>query len=69
MNDNQRETLINWLNDAHALEQDIVETLERQIDQLDTTPNVQEKVREHLETTKNQASRLKECPLPRLRIR
>ena len=61
MHDNQKDTLTTWLKDAYAMEQGIVELLERQIGQMDDMPDAQEKVREHLELTKSQAERVKDC--------
>ena len=61
MNDNQKDTLTTWLKDAYAMEQGIVEVLERQLGQMDDMPAAQEKVRQHLELTKNQAERVKDC--------
>ena len=61
MNDNQRDVLATWLKDAYAMEQGIVEILERQIGQMDDMPAAQEKVRQHLELTKTQAERVRAC--------
>jgi|SRR5215208_6679434 len=61
MNDNQKDTLVTWLKDAYAMEQGIVEILERQIGQLDDMPDAREKVMQHLELTKTQAERVKAC--------
>jgi ferritin-like metal-binding protein YciE len=61
MHDNQKDTLTTWLKDAYAMEQGIVELLERQIGQMDDMPDAQEKVRRHLELTKSQAERVKDC--------
>ena len=61
MMDNQRDTLATWLKDAYAMEQGIVEILERQIEQMDDMPDAQEKVVQHLELTKTQADRVRAC--------
>jgi ferritin-like metal-binding protein YciE len=61
INDNQRDTLTTWLKDAYAMEQGIVEILERQIGHFDNVPEAQEKIREHIELTKTQADRVREC--------
>ena len=57
----QTETLTTWLKDAYAMEQGIVEVLERQIGQMDDMPEAQEKMREHLELTKTHAERVRDC--------
>jgi ferritin-like metal-binding protein YciE len=59
--DNLRETLSTWLKDAYAMEQGIVEILERQIDQFDDMPEAQAMVRQHLEATRNHADRVRGC--------
>jgi len=61
MMDNQRDTLATWLKDAYAMEQGIVEILERQIEQMDDMPDAQEKIVQHLELTKTQADRVRAC--------
>ena len=61
MMDNQRDTLATWLKDAYAMEQGIVEILERQIEQMDDTPDAQEKIVQHLELTKTHADRVRAC--------
>ena len=61
MHTDQKDTLVTWLNDAYAMEQGIVEILERQIDQFEDMPDAQQKVRQHLELTKNQAERVRAC--------
>ena len=61
MRENQRDTLATWLKDAYAMEQGIVEILERQIGQMDDMPDAKEKVRQHLELTKTHADRVRSC--------
>jgi len=61
MNDNQMDTLRTWLKDAYAMEQGIVEVLERQIDRFEDMPDAQGKIRQHLELTKTHADRVRGC--------
>lgn len=61
MDNTEKDILIRWLNNAYAMEESIVETLERQVDQLDEMSEVKEKVQEHIEITKNQADKVKKC--------
>ena len=61
INDNQRDTLVTWLKDAYAMEQGIVEVLERQMDHFEDMPEAQEKIRQHIELTKTQADRVRDC--------
>jgi ferritin-like metal-binding protein YciE len=57
----KREQLISWLNDAYAMETDITRNLEGQMQQTEDTPEVHDKIQEHLEQTKSQAERVKAC--------
>lgn len=59
--DNLRDTLSTWLKDAYAMEQGIVEILERQIDQFEEMPEAQSMIRRHLELTRDQAERVRSC--------
>ena len=61
MTDNQRDTLATWLKDAYAMEQGIVEVLERQLEQMDEMPDAREKIVQHIELTKTQADRVRAC--------
>jgi len=61
INDKQRDTLTTWLKDAYAMEQGIVEVLERQIGQFEDMPEAQEKIRQHIELTKTHADRMQDC--------
>lgn len=65
MNESQHEkqmdTLRTWLKDAYAMEQAIVEILERQIGQFEDMPDAQMKLRQHLALTKTQAERVRGC--------
>ena len=61
MHDKQMDTLRTWLKDAYAMEQAIVEILEKQIPQFDDMPDAQMKIRQHLELTRTQADRVRGC--------
>lgn len=56
-----KETLIEWLKDAHAMEQQAINMLEKQADRIEQYPDLREKVRDHLEQTRHQASRVEGC--------
>jgi ferritin-like metal-binding protein YciE len=49
------------LRNAHAMESQAQEMMERQAERLDDFPDVKEKVRVHLQETKDQIERLDEC--------
>ncbi len=56
-----RDVLIAGLRNAHAMEVQARELMERQAERLDDYPEVQSKVRHHLEETKSQIDRLEDC--------
>lgn len=49
------DTYISWLKNAHAMEMGLVTTLEKQIEETDSEPIIQERLKEHLEETKRHA--------------
>lgn len=56
-----RKHLLDWLRDAHAMEQEAVEILEKQARRLEGYPDMQARVQQHVEETKSQAHRVAEC--------
>lgn len=54
-----RDTFLSWLNDAYAMERDIEKVLESHADDAKDYPNIQSKIRQHLEVTRSQAERVK----------
>jgi ferritin-like metal-binding protein YciE len=61
MSQSRKDTLVAWLNDAYAMEEGIVEVLERQVKHMDEMPDVQMRIQQHLELTRSQAERVKSC--------
>lgn len=61
MTDEAREVLIVGLRNAHAVESQAVELLERQAQALDDYPDVRSRVRQHLDETRSQLERLEDC--------
>jgi ferritin-like metal-binding protein YciE len=57
----QKDTLITWLRDAHAMENHTIELLERQAGRLGEYPDFQRRVREHLEESRGQLRRIDDC--------
>ncbi|HEV2127198.1 MAG TPA: DUF892 family protein, partial [Thermomicrobiales bacterium] len=55
------EMLVAWMNDAHALEKGIVETLETQVEAASDHPEVKRGIEEHLEATKTHVRLVEEC--------
>ena len=56
-----KELLIAWLNDAHGMENALVEILEHQIKDAKDYPQVQAKLEQHLEQTRRHAQMVKDC--------
>jgi ferritin-like metal-binding protein YciE len=56
-----RDIFVVGLRNAHSMETQARELMERQSERLTDYPEVQAKVRSHLEETKNQLSRLEQC--------
>ncbi|OHV60812.1 hypothetical protein LCM4577_10350 [Mesorhizobium sp. LCM 4577] len=56
-----REWLIQWLRDAHAMEEQAETMLSGQLSRLDSYPDLSERIRIHLDETKEQARRLQVC--------
>lgn len=57
---NSKDTLIDWLRDAYAMESQAVEMLERQADRIKSYPEILAKVQEHIQVSNRQADRLKQ---------
>ena len=56
-----RDTLIDWLRDAHASKESRVQNLERQIEHYDDYPDLVSKLREHAQRSRTQAGELEQC--------
>jgi ferritin-like metal-binding protein YciE len=56
-----RENLSAWLRDAHAMEHQAIEILEKQADRLEHYPELRARVRSHLEESRRQAERVERC--------
>jgi ferritin-like metal-binding protein YciE len=59
--DKARNLLIVGLRNAHAMESQAQELMERQIERTDEYPEVQSRLREHLDETHQQIARLEDC--------
>ena len=55
----RRDTLIGWLNDAYAMEKGIIPVLENHVKDAEKFPDIQTRLRAHLEQTKRQADQVK----------
>lgn len=56
-----KENLIVWLKDVHALEQHMIQTLERHIDAAKDQPGIQVRMREHLQESRRHADLIEAC--------
>jgi ferritin-like metal-binding protein YciE len=55
-----REIYVTGLRNQHAIENQAIELLERQIGRLENYPEMAERMRQHLEESKQQAARIEE---------
>src|SRR5512134_976012 len=55
------ETLMQGLRNAHAMEKQAIESTENQIDRLKNYPQMQAWVRDHVEASKRQRERVRQC--------
>lgn len=56
-----KEMLINWLNDAHGMENALIKVLEHQIKDAQNYPQIQTKIEQHLEQTRRHAQLVQGC--------
>lgn len=56
-----REWLIQWLRDAHAMEEQAITMLSGQMERLDSYPDLRDRIRIHLDETRQQSQRLSNC--------
>ena len=56
-----RDLVLAWLNDAHAMEKALEEVLERHVKDAEGHPDVQSRLQSHLEETRGQAEKVAEC--------
>ncbi len=61
MDNAARQTLIIGLRNAHAMERQAEELMERQIQRTEDFPEVRARLREHLDETRAQLARLEDC--------
>ena len=60
-NQDPRETLIGWLNDAYAMEKGLVQVLENHANDVKDRPEMYRRIAQHLEETKMHAERVRDC--------
>jgi ferritin-like metal-binding protein YciE len=57
----QNKHLTDWLRDAHGMEQQATEILKRQVQRLESYPELKERIERHVHETERQAERLEQC--------
>ena len=57
----REDNLMAWLRDAHAMEHQAIEMLEKMVNRVKDYPELQAKVREHLDQTHRQADMVLKC--------
>jgi ferritin-like metal-binding protein YciE len=60
-NQDPRETLMGWLNDAYAMEKGLVQVLENHANDVKDRPEMYRRIAQHLEETKMHAERVRDC--------
>lgn len=55
------ERLVHWLRDAHAMEKQAESLLSTQADRIEHFPELQMRIRQHLDETQSQTARLESC--------
>lgn len=55
------ERLDQWLRDAHAMEEQAEQMLSAHAERIENYPDLKERVQDHLEETRQQAQRVREC--------
>jgi len=58
---NPNDTIVAWLNDAHAMEKALVKILEHQVKDAEQYPDVQAMLQQHLEQTRRHAEIVEGC--------
>ena len=56
-----RDRLVQWLRDAYAMEQQAESLLDTQAKRIEHFPELQQRIRQHLEETQGQMERLEQC--------
>lgn len=59
--DKLKDKLVKYIEDAYTMENQIVQTLQRHVDQAKDFPNIQARIREHLAATEQHRTRMEQC--------
>jgi ferritin-like metal-binding protein YciE len=61
MSTEPREHVLDWLRDAYAMEQQALETCERQVERIENYPDLKDRIARHADETRGQIARLERC--------
>ena len=56
-----QENLLDWLNDAHAMEQQAESMLKAQAERIENYPQLRQRIEQHLQETKQQKAQIEAC--------
>jgi ferritin-like metal-binding protein YciE len=56
-----RQQMVSWLGDAHAMEMQALQILDNQSWRIESYPDLQKRILEHLEETRSQVERVERC--------
>lgn len=57
----RKESLTSWMKDAHAMKSARIENLDRQMERYADFPNMQSKLREHVDRSRKQVAEIESC--------
>lgn len=58
---NNKDLLVRWLNDAYAMEHQLLPVLENHANDVKHDPPAQQRIRQHIDETKRHAERMEQC--------
>lgn len=58
---NNKDLLVRWLNDAYAMEHQLLPVLENHAKDVKNNPPAQQRIRQHIDETKRHAERMEQC--------
>lgn len=59
--DKLKDKLVGYIHDAYAMENQIIEVLQKQVDRAKEVPQIQAKIQQHLDQTRQHRARMEQC--------
>lgn len=59
--DKLKDKLVGYIHDAYAMENQIIEVLQKQVDRAKDVPQIQAKIQQHLDQTRQHRARMEQC--------